>query len=355
MTEQVYKEIFRIPIPLPDNPLKGLNAYYIRGRERSLLIDTGFRLPACRAALEAGLAEVGADLDRTDIFLTHAHADHSGLAPELIHSRCRIMVGREDVERLDVSARARLWEVRDSRFVKEGFDPRDAGAISGSAGRRYACGPYEDYVPVEDGDVLEYGGYEIRCVAAPGHSPGHMCLYLPQEQVMFLGDHVLFDITPNIAAWDEARDALGAYFESLQKTGSYSVVLPLAAHRSAGGSLRVRIREIRAHHEARLEEVLSIVKDRPGLSGVEITGRMHWNLRGCTWAEFPAHQKVYAVGEALAHLDYLRRRGRVVREEVHGVYRYHVEAGTKLAFNMDEAWRRSGPSPNEKPEGRRQI
>ena len=43
--------LFRLPIPLPRNPLRELNAYLIRGRERSLLIDTGFRLPECRQAL----------------------------------------------------------------------------------------------------------------------------------------------------------------------------------------------------------------------------------------------------------------------------------------------------------------
>ena len=32
---------------------------------------------------------------------------------------------------------------------------------------------------------------------------------------MFLGDHVLFDITPNITTWPDFEDPLGTYVHSL--------------------------------------------------------------------------------------------------------------------------------------------
>ena len=43
MTESILPGLYRIPVPLPGNPLKELNAYLLRGNERSILIDTGFR------------------------------------------------------------------------------------------------------------------------------------------------------------------------------------------------------------------------------------------------------------------------------------------------------------------------
>lgn len=36
-------DIFRILVPLPENPLKGLNVYVLRTKEQALVIDTGFR------------------------------------------------------------------------------------------------------------------------------------------------------------------------------------------------------------------------------------------------------------------------------------------------------------------------
>lgn len=52
--EEVYPGIFRIPVGLPHNPLKELNSYFIPGRDRNLLIDTGFRMEKCRADIEPG-------------------------------------------------------------------------------------------------------------------------------------------------------------------------------------------------------------------------------------------------------------------------------------------------------------
>ena len=37
--EEVYQNIYKIPVLLPGNPLKELNAYLVRGEGRSLLID----------------------------------------------------------------------------------------------------------------------------------------------------------------------------------------------------------------------------------------------------------------------------------------------------------------------------
>ncbi len=47
MIEEVAKNIFRISVPIPNNPLKELNSYLIRGQDRCLLIGDG-NLRLCR-------------------------------------------------------------------------------------------------------------------------------------------------------------------------------------------------------------------------------------------------------------------------------------------------------------------
>ena len=95
MAEQLAKGLWRLEIPLEGNPLKTLNSYLIQG-PRSLLIDTGFRWPSCRQAMERQLAELGVNRGRMDIFVTHLHSDHVGLAPELIRPGCQIFIGAVD-------------------------------------------------------------------------------------------------------------------------------------------------------------------------------------------------------------------------------------------------------------------
>ena len=67
MTECISEGLYRIPVPLPGNPLLELNSYLLRGRERSLLIDTGFRQEEGRRALFAGLAELDVDEERVPV------------------------------------------------------------------------------------------------------------------------------------------------------------------------------------------------------------------------------------------------------------------------------------------------
>ena len=89
MAEKIRENLYRLEIPLVGNPLKTLNSYLITG-ERNLLIDTGFREEPCREAMMRELAVCGAEPEKTDIFLTHLHSDHTGLSTELHRPGCRI-------------------------------------------------------------------------------------------------------------------------------------------------------------------------------------------------------------------------------------------------------------------------
>jgi glyoxylase-like metal-dependent hydrolase (beta-lactamase superfamily II) len=87
MTEEIAANIYKIEIPLPNSPLKFINSYVIRSPERNLIIDTGMNREECMNAMKAGLQELGVDLRKTDLFISHYHVDHLGLAPKLITAR----------------------------------------------------------------------------------------------------------------------------------------------------------------------------------------------------------------------------------------------------------------------------
>jgi hydroxyacylglutathione hydrolase len=55
-------------------------------------------------------------------------------------------------------------------------------------------GPYESYdadQTVAGGETLQLAGLDIDVLFTPGHSPGHVTYWVPDEQVVFSGD-VLF-------------------------------------------------------------------------------------------------------------------------------------------------------------------
>ena len=327
--ELIAENIYRIPVSLGNTPLKELNAYLIKGDGHNLLIDTGYRRADCREALETGLRELEVDMRETDIFLTHLHSDHSGNAPDIVAENRRIYISDIDLAFIRNGEAARHLESYHYKKSLVGgmpekelndffaFDAR--GDISPHPGSAHFEG-------LKDGAVFRVGGYTLHCLLTPGHTPGHMCLWEPERGIMFTGDHILFDISPNIVCWEGFEDPLGQYIESLKKTDGYDVRLALPGHRKPG-DFHARIGQLIRHHWRRLRETMDIVAADPGLTAYQAASRMSWNIhskRGSDWEGFPLPQKYFALGECQSHLAYLRNRGAIARELAGGVYHYTV-------------------------------
>ena len=323
MIERITEDLSCIKVPLPGNPLKELNAYLLRGSERNILIDTGFRREECREALETGLTELGVKMEETDIVLTHLHSDHAGLAPDFIAPGRDIYLGAIDCKHMVDNRNLNKWVHTNSLLAKENF-PMEILEQSAKINPARSMAPrhYDHYLPLEDNDVLDLGNHKLRTIFTPGHTPGQTCFWLEGEDILFSADHVLFDITPNITNWPSVEDSLSDYIESLKATRELPARMTLPAHRHAG-DLKTRIDSLIEHHERRLDEAFRILRENPGLPAYDLTGRMTWQIRARNWDDFPASQKFFAVGECIAHLDYLRLRGVIRREtDENGINHY---------------------------------
>ena len=315
--EEVLKNIMRFPIRLPDNPLRLLNAYVIRGEAggRNLLIDTGLPRRESREDLLTGMKDLGLTPENTDVFITHMHLDHIGNAPLLKRLGYRVLISRPDYEMFCRGERT-MWRDAIARIKNEGTPVSLIREALGESQDLVFMPTHLEPDTLEDGDTLAYGGYVFTCVLTSGHTIGHMCLYEKQEKILFLGDHVLFDISPNISIWEGFEDPLGSYMESLRAIGELEVRTVLPGHRRAEASrLRERAEEIRAHHRQRLKEIEAQLAAHPRLTGFDLTRQLRWASQGDGWDRFPTDQKYFAVCETLAHLDHLVLTGRVLQEE----------------------------------------
>lgn len=320
-TEQILPGIYRIPVPLTGNPLKELNSYVIAGGEGdSLLVDTGFHTRECREAILEALEELGISMEHTDILLTHMHTDHTGNAAELLCKGRRAYIG--EIDQVILTRYNRLEGVTNNHWIRR-ERLRRHGVPEAVLEEMYRKTPsrtmmdYEremEYTPLKDGQTLVYGGYTLKAIHTPGHTPGHMCFEIMGTGAMILGDHVLFDISPNITDWVNVEDSLGDYLESLDKIGQYDVTIPMPGHRKTG-DFHERIAALKRHQERRLAECRDIVASLEHATLYEIASRMKWKIRTDSWDTFPAGQKWFALGECLAHLDYLVRRGQIQRHE----------------------------------------
>ena len=318
MIEEIAPNLYRTEIPLPKSPLKWLNSYIVKGGDKFLIIDTGFNCEECLNAMVTNLQKLGVDLNKTDIFITHLHVDHMGLAGTLARKsskvyfneqEARIINAREDVLKKD-------WQKILDVYVANGFDAEGARlSLKSHPAHKYGLQRRIDFATVKDGDTIVIGDFHFRCVSTPGHSPGHMSLYEANKKILVAGDHILFDITPNIAYWLEMEDALGQYLANLEKVNALDVKLVLTGHRRLIHDLRGRVRELEEHHRSRLNEVMTALGD--GKQNIlQIAPRITWDITAKTWEEFPPPQKWFAFGETLAHVKYLEARG-IVRSRSH--------------------------------------
>jgi glyoxylase-like metal-dependent hydrolase (beta-lactamase superfamily II) len=310
--EEILPSLYKIEVPLPGSPLKATNSYVIKGTERSLIIDTGWNRKDCMAALVSGLEECGVDLQQADLFITHMHADHSGLVSAIAVEGARIYFGRADAEIIRYIT-PEHWDEMIDFAGRCGF-PREEleRAVGNHPGRRYNPSNSLNLHILKNGDTVSVGDYLFECIETPGHTPGHICLYEPDKKVFICGDHILFDITPNITLSTEERNPLKEYLISLDKVYDLDVRLTLPGHRSTFRNHKERIQELKQHHRARLDEIISILA-QGRQNAFQIASQMTWDIGYKSWDLFPPAQKLFAFGEALAHLKYLEEEGAVGR------------------------------------------
>ena len=154
---------------------------YVVGHGRVAVIDPGPRLPEHIEALLRALR--GETV--THILVTHTHVDHS-----------------------PASAAVK----RATGAPTYGFGPHAA-----ALGPAVEEGGDRDFVPdrvMREGDAVEGPGWRLEALHTPGHTSNHLCFALPQERVLFSGDHVMGWSTSVIAPPD---GNMGDYMRSLRK------------------------------------------------------------------------------------------------------------------------------------------
>lgn len=306
MSSEIFPGIHRIEVPLPKSPLKAVNCYVLKAGERALVVDTGMDRPECKEALLHGLKDLDVDIARTDFFITHLHSDHIGLVSRIAHPSATVYFNEVETEMMLRAAREGGFGPGMGNFARRaGFSEVEANeSVSRHPGVKYQAHLPVEYTVMRDGEMIEFGDFRFECVHTPGHSQGHLCLYEREKRLILCGDHVLAEISPNIAAWADTDDPLREYLQSLDKAGALDVDVALPGHRRVLRDFHERIAELKAHHAERLDEVQTLLDGQPA-SAYDIASRMTWDLKYDRWEDVNVMQKWFATGEAIAHLRYL--------------------------------------------------
>jgi glyoxylase-like metal-dependent hydrolase (beta-lactamase superfamily II) len=315
-TEEVRPDLWSVPVPIPDSPLRYTLSYVLVSGSGVIVVDPGWDTEPGWQALAGGLAAAGAaPADVTGIVVTHIHLDHHGLSARL-RAASGAWIAMHPAER--DSLPARLWSqadapARDRAWLHSCGVPPDVAAELAVTKDR--MGPVltmlEPDVLLEDGDLVPGTGRRLRALWTPGHTPGHLCLHEETEDVLLTGDHVLPRITPNIGLQPHTTEpALAAYLASLHQIAARDSAEVLPAHEYRFHGLADRVRILQAHHDRRCQEILDVLASVGPATVWQVTERLSWS-RG--WPAVKGFMRRAAIGETAAHLEYLTDRQQVSR------------------------------------------
>lgn len=312
----------QIPTPFAVGPV---NCYVIK-EDPVTLIDPGPDYLPAREALVQALHEEGLSLqDVKRVLITHGHSDHGGLAGWLSELGAQVYLHQLEAKTLQEES---FLTRRKEMLLAAGVPSQVIDKLAPVSDKMTSFnGELKHYHLLSGGDRIPFENHALEVLATPGHSGGHLAFYEPEAGVLFAGDTVLEEISPNPFPEPDAGHPRGRSASLLQflHTLSFLKELPVATvcpgHGRTFNGMRQRIAEMEEHHVQRLEQVLRMLEEP--LSPCEVSQRLYGPLKG--------GDIFMGVSEACAHIDVLVERGLV--EEIktpEGVNKYRRVPGLSL-------------------------
>jgi glyoxylase-like metal-dependent hydrolase (beta-lactamase superfamily II) len=309
-------EWLRMPLPFA---LDHVNLWLIEDGDSWTTVDTGVALEPVKAAWKSVMAE--RLLGR--LLVTHFHPDHLGLAAwlqEQTGAPLWITQGeyltahmvKHQVGAYGVPAMCDF-------FRTHGLDETRVQALAdrGNAYGNVVPAIPPTFHPLWEGEDIDIGGRSWRIIIGHGHAPEHASLYCDELHVLISGDMLLPRISTNISVFAGVPDAdplawFLASLDRLRELPEDTLVLP--SHGLPFRGLHFRVDQLHAHHADRCKDLLVACATPktaadliPVLFPREITD---------------PHQTMFAMGEAIAHLNYLQQAHRLECVIENGVVRY---------------------------------
>jgi glyoxylase-like metal-dependent hydrolase (beta-lactamase superfamily II) len=319
---EVASGVWWIRMPLPF-ALDHINLWILADGDGFTLVDTGYGIPATWELWDKHFAGVLSGKPVKNVVVTHYHPDHVGSAAWLVERTGAPLwmttaeylsahAAREDLGGFD---RENTLEL----YFANGL-PREVIPDAARKGKGFSRGVPavpKRYRRMMHGDKLSIGGHEWEVITVFGHAPEHAALWCASRNILISGDQVLPRITSNVAVWGNQPEGnpLELFLSSLGRFSHLpgdALVLP--SHERIFVGVHKRIAELHEHHERRLERLLE---------GCAQPITAYEALPLLFKRKLDEHQIAFAMGEAIAHLHYLRHQGKVTRSvDADGVRRY---------------------------------
>lgn len=262
----------------------GTGVYIIGGKDVAV-IDPGPDLAEHRAALDKALE--GRRVSH--VLLTHHHSDHSPLAAPLARDHGCKVYGRSVSSSTSDGETVKLDASNDPSFKPD--------------------------IELQDGDIINGGGWTLEAIHTPGHTSNHMCFALREENTLFSGDHIMGWSTSVVVPPD---GHMGDYLDSLERIKARSFDRIWPTHGPCIDNVEEFVGAYIDHRLAREAQIMDALKS--GLT--EIMPIVESLYTHVDKRLYPA-----AAQSVLSHLIHMRETGRIKADGKDGL-KTHYSPGT---------------------------
>ncbi len=283
----VFHNVHMLPIP-GRNPLLGSNVFMV-GNDKELAIldpgnDFGYTVDTAVHSIMAYLGSLGNPRVKY-IIVSHAHPDHSLGCIELRkNTRAKVVTHIKEAPRLAKELKRRKIDVT-----------------------------------VKNRDIIEVGSVKLRVVHSPGHTPGHICLYMFERGIFFSGDNVVGHGTTAI---NPPEGDMMIYLDSLRKIRDMKSRIICPGHGPIITDPAAKLKELIDHRMMREKQVLKQLR-----GGITDTRTMMERIY--IPENIPKMFYDWAEKQIVCHLQKLEKEGRAVAYQEGEKTKYKPARGKK--------------------------
>ena len=300
----------RMPLPFV---LNHINLWLLEDGDGWTIVDCGFATDEARAHWDNIFANHLQGKPVKRVIVTHFHPDHIGLCDWLCE-RFGLVPWMTQAEYLQAHVvHARVGgterEPMGTMLMAHGLNDERLQAIVQRENLYLQGVPKlpQAHRRIRDNERITIGAHQWRVVVGHGHAPEHASLYCETLNVFIAGDMLLPRISTNVSIWPSAPEAdpIGDFLDALTRYAELpegTLVLP--SHGLVFQGHHARIAALREHHAVRLDRLRAACVQPQ--RAVDVLGLLFER-------KIEGHHVMFAMGEAIAHLNHLVRHGELRR------------------------------------------
>lgn len=302
----------RMPLPFS---LAHINLWLLADGDGWVIVDTGLGDDTTKNIWEKTFSGVMNDKPINHVVVTHMHPDHVGCAGWLTdrfgvdlwmtreeYAMCRVLAGDTGRAAPDIAV----------NFYKAAGYPPEAldryKKVFGFFGKYISPLP-DAYRRIRESQKGPVGDHEWEVIIGKGHSPEHACFFNEKLNLLISGDQILPVISSNVSVYPIEPDAnpLKDWIESLLaiRDSIPEDVLVLPAHGKPFRGAHERIDRLVGDHRKQLETLRELCAEPR--RAVDVFPALYRS-------KITSDNLMFATGEAIAHLHYLKNEGAIHAE-----------------------------------------